>query len=387
VGGGWYTLDRGEWPEVRETDSGLCSQSDHRGPEHQIARSPDSETESEAEDVVAKIRKLAEPTDSVAEENEAGGGKKNRQGSRIDRMDQTLRKVVRKVKRDNFEFAALNEKLDKIDNEQRRNSLIILIPRGYPELMGPTEDNTNFEQRKMVVEELFDKFIEKDAYKITAVRHLNAGRKGRQLCEVTFAEMKQAGEVRKTFVSKVKTQDNLREVVINVNQSVATRIRVEILKILANRITEEANIGTAKVIAHLAKPIILMEASNGQKRPLSYLQAIKTWRYLLQGSDMDRIYEKMKRNGFTGSPEHAFAFLEGSESEDEVKETKSKPARKKVFGKRSGPVKRPLGDSDGPTSSAKTEKMIKSMSMFLVSNLKIKLKITTEFLPLLNRSN
>jgi hypothetical protein len=46
-----------------------------------------------------------------------------------------------------------------------------------------------------------------------------------------------------------------------------------------------------------------------------------------------------------------------------------------------------LGDSDGPTSSAKTEKMIKSMSMFLVSNLKIKLKITTEFLPLLNRSN
>jgi hypothetical protein len=218
------------------------------------------------------------------------------------------------------------------------------------------EDNNNLEQRKEVVEELFNKFIEKEAYEITAVKHLNAGRKGRQLCEVTFAEAKQAGEVRKTFVSKVKTQDNLREVVINVNQSVATRIRVEILKILATRITEEANIGTAKVIAHLAKPIILLEAANGQKRPLSYLQAIKSWRFLLQGSDMDRIYDKMKRNGFTGSPEHAFAFLEGSESEDEIKEAKLKPARKKVFGKRSGPVKRPLGDSEGPTSSAKTAK-------------------------------
>jgi hypothetical protein len=262
--------------------------------------------------------------------------------TRIDRMDRTLKKLVKKDQKDNIEFTALNEKIDKLENEKKRDTLIILLPRDLPQLEAPTEEDFKFEQRKGVVVQLLSRFIESGLYEIKSVRHLNPNRKGRQLCEVIFKDAKEAGQVRKAFIEKVKTQDDLKEAAVNLNQTPATRVRVEILRIIANRIKEEVPECTAIVVPHLAKPVIVLYKDN-RKRPLSYIQAVKSYKDLLTDSDMDRIMGKLRRFGFSGSPEHAFAIIEEADSEDEdVTEevttipglTKTK-AVKKGIGKRS----------------------------------------------------
>jgi hypothetical protein len=202
----------------------------------------DVETDTE-DDVIARIKKIADQ-DSGSGFRKAGEGASGGGRSRIDRIDHTLRKVIKKGRRDNEEFAALNEKIDKLENEKRRDSLIVLLPRDFPKLEAPVENDFKFEERKAVVEKLFDRFMEDKNYTVLSVRHLNPARMGRQLCEVKLKDGAEAGRIRKTFVQKVKTQDDLKDATINLNQSPATRIRVEILKILAKRIDEEVPEGS-----------------------------------------------------------------------------------------------------------------------------------------------
>jgi hypothetical protein len=219
-----------------------------------------------------------------------------------------------------------------------------VLPKDVPALAGPTEEDDNQQQRREVVNGFIERFMEKGSFRITGVRHLNPGRLGRQLCDVTFESEKEAGLVRKTFVQKVKTQDNLRDGTVNLNHAPGTRIRIEILRLLAARISEDAQDGSAIVVPHLAKPIIVLHGADGRKRALSYLQAVKSYKSLLTNADVERIADKMKRLGFSGSPEHAFAIIEEADSEEEYPREEVEPkfggmkkiwARKSTAGKRS----------------------------------------------------
>jgi hypothetical protein len=322
------------------------------------------DTEGE-DDVVARIQKLAEPTQGEASGSgfkKFGGGQGAAARSRIDRMDHTLRKIIKKGKKDNQEFAALNEKVDKLENEKRRDSLIVLLPRDFPKLEAPVENDFKFEQRKEVVEQLFERFMDDKEYTIESVRHLNPARMGRQLCEVKFSSAAEAGRIRKTFVQKVRNQENLKDATINLNQSPATRVRIEIMKIIANRIGEENPEGSAIVVPHLAKPVIVLYDKDGRKRPLSYLQAVKSYKNLLTDSDVRRISEKMSRIGFEGSPEHVFAVIEEVDSEDErygqeTEDTTSKGyGNKKGFSTKSTAGKRSYAEMASSSKGAKISK-------------------------------
>jgi hypothetical protein len=87
------------------------------------------------------------------------------------------------------------EKIDRSDNENKRATLIVILPRGYPDLQSNTEEK-----------DLNNKFDDCLNYEIKVVRHLNRKGKGRQVAEVTFGSGFEAGLIRKRFVQRVQTQ-------------------------------------------------------------------------------------------------------------------------------------------------------------------------------------
>jgi hypothetical protein len=210
--------------------------------------------------------------------------------------------------------------------------------------------------------------MEPESYNIKSVRHLNSGRRGRQLCEVIFKDGIEVGKVRRTFIEKVKNQENLKDAGINLNQSPATRIRVDIMRILAARLCEEVPEGSAIVVPHVAKPVIILHGKNGKKRPLSYVTAIKSYGNLLTQSDKSRIADRMRRIGFTGSVERTFAILENDDSEEDGEDDgtripglSSAPQgpTKKFFGNKPAPGKRSYAEMASSPTGSKVVKQMK----------------------------
>jgi hypothetical protein len=281
-------------------------------------------------DVISKLRKIANSKEMDSDNSEESSDKKRLQ--RLERKVQGLEyRLNEKERKDNIEFSALNEKVDKADNEARRHALIVIIPRGYPELKSDTDTEKFFEERLDVIMQLFRRFDEGLTYTIKSVRHLNRGGRGRQVAEVIFEKPEEAASIRKRFVERVQTQDDIKEAIINLNQTPGTRIRVEIMKRIAAKMNSKVDGGRkATVVPHLPKPIMILETES-RRRTLGYCETVKSLKYLLDDQDLNRIYDKMRRNGFRGSAERSFAIIEDMNSDDdELPAEESQPSQKQT---------------------------------------------------------
>jgi hypothetical protein len=243
-----------------------------------------------------------------------------------------------KQKKDNEEFAHINERLDKVDNERMRSSLIVILPRDYPELKSDTKEERFEAQRKEVIMALLNKFDDGIDYEIKTVRHLNRGGKGRQVAEVAFDTPEQAGNIRKRFVEKVQVQDDLKEAIINLHQTPATKLRIDIMKMIAKRLME--NLGEdskAIVISHLPRPMLILEENtNNKRRAMAFVQAVRCFKQVLRPEDRKKVHERLRRVGYKGSAERAFMVLEDLGDEDEESEPSTRPARQAGRGRGRG---------------------------------------------------
>jgi hypothetical protein len=255
---------------------------------------------------VEKIVKLA------YRESPSSEGEGPSENKRLERLERKVRGIQAhledKEKKDNEEFAHVNERLDKADNEIKRSALVVILPRGYPELKTDTKEERFEAQRKETVLLLLNKFDNGLDYDIKSVRHLNKGGKGRQVAEVVFGSPEQAGSIRKRFVEKVQVQDDLKDAIINLQQTPATKLRIDLI---AKRLTEDLG-GDSKavVISHLPKPMLILQESGENRRAMAYVQAVRCFKDVLRSEDRKKIYERLKRIGFKGSPERSFVILE-----------------------------------------------------------------------------
>jgi hypothetical protein len=142
------------------------------------------------------------------------------------------------------------------------------------------------------------------------------------------------------------------------------------MRILAARICEEIPDGSAIVVPHVAKPVIILHGKNGKRRPLSYVTAIKAYGSLLTKSDRGRIADKMRRIGFTGSTERTFAILENDDSDEDNHDEDGGPhipglsvashgPHKKFQGNKPAPGKRSYAEMASKQSGSKGAKAMK----------------------------
>jgi hypothetical protein len=159
------------------------------------------------------------------------------------------------------------------------------------------------------------------------IYHLNRGRKRRQVTEVTVGNPAEAGDVRRRSVERVQVQDDRQGAVVNLQQTPAAKLRVDIMKILSKRLTEELVEGRrVTVIPHLSRPVLILE-ENGRRRPFTYVEVVRNFKYLLQMQDKKNIHDRMRTIGFKGDAERSFAVLEDldSESWDSGEASRKKP--------------------------------------------------------------
>jgi hypothetical protein len=102
----------------------------------------------------------------------------------------------------------------------------------------------------------------------------------------------EAGSVRKRFIERVCTQDDLKDAMVNLQQTAGTRIRVEIMKLIAARLNEDTTADrTVTVVPHLAKPVLILKEKY-KKRPMAFKEVVSRYKHLLQDKDRNRIYDR-----------------------------------------------------------------------------------------------
>ena len=169
--------------------------------------------------------------------------------------------------------AGTKEDLDKIQNNQNMNKVVV-SGLDVPEIW----DQENWKGRvahiKDALTELF-KFIDPDRdYNLGYINHLNQRlQAARQIVEVTLDSEKHGRGIRKCLAGKIKTwkenktfPDLMNGVSISPSLTVATRVRIAILKAISKIIRSDLPNHDSWVIQHAARPVLKIEITLDDNR-------------------------------------------------------------------------------------------------------------------------
>ena len=157
---------------------------------------------------------------------------------------------------------------------------VVVMGLDIPDLWESDDWKMRIAHIKDSVSDLF-KFINPGSdYNIGFVRHLNAKLKAaRQIVEVTLDSEKIGRSIRKAYSARIKEwrekklfPDRMNGVSITPSLTLATRVRIAILKAIAKMMPEEFEDTEAWVIQHVARPVLKVEQKekDGRKILTSY---------------------------------------------------------------------------------------------------------------------
>ena len=175
--------------------------------------------------------------------------------------------------------AGTKEDLDRLDNNQNMNKVVV-SGLSIPEMWSEGKDwKDRVAMIKENVLELF-KFVDPaNKYDIGFVKHLNQRLKAsRQIVEVTLETEKQGRGIRKALSGQIKIWKNtkfpecMNGVSISPSLTIATRVRIAILKAIAAAIKKKSDDYNAWVIQHVARPVLKIEkkTKNGETQENSF---------------------------------------------------------------------------------------------------------------------
>ena len=182
-------------------------------------------------------------------------------------------------------------------------------------------------------------------YKLGYVKHLNSKLKAaRQIVEVTLESEKNGRSIRRAYSDKIKQwrqnklfPDCMNGVSITPSLTLATRVRIAILKAIAKMLPAEFEDTEAWVIQHVARPVLKVEQkdSDGRKILTSYgfAQAVA---YVLREmtyykfSDQE-LFDAYAIAGTRFGPEisHSFVILEMDKSKEMARGKRQKKQKRK----------------------------------------------------------
>ena len=171
------------------------------------------------------------------------------------------------------------EDLDKIENNLNINKIVI---RGLdiPDLWQAEDWKERIPLIKDAVDDLLNFINPGVDHKLGYVKHFNAKLKAaRQIVEVTL-ELENMGKLmRKAYADKIKQwrekklfPDRMNGVSITPSLTLATRVRIAILKAVAKMLPEEFEDTEAWIIQHVAWPVLKIQQTekDGKKILMSY---------------------------------------------------------------------------------------------------------------------
>ena len=235
--------------------------------------------------------------------------------------------------------AGTKEDLDRIENNMNMNKIVVM-GLDVPELWEEEDWKVRLAKIKDAVADLLNFINPGVDYNLGYVKHLNAKIKAaRQIVEVTLESEKKGKNIRKAYAEKIKEwranklfPDRMAGVSITPALTIATRVRIAILKAIAKMLEQEFEDTEAWVIQHVSRPVLKVKqkAEDGKEVLTSYGFAQSVAYVLKEMPDVmwseQQLFEAYTVAGTRFGPEisHHFVILEMETAMDIAKGRRQK---------------------------------------------------------------
>jgi hypothetical protein len=232
---------------------------------------------------------------------------------RLARLESLFRHQLDKGISDNLMFARTREELDAASNCAKEDRIVINGLSSPTPL--PTDPRQRIEALKGIVAGVFEKIIPGFTGRIV---YLSQGKQpllAQQLIEVKLDKAENAIAVRKAFADRRKKKElaaDLDSIFLSNCVNLATRIRVDILKAIARRLTNDKDL--AYVAGFTSRPMMhirMAGAPSANTRPLrsfTFIDSVSRFGRQLSKEDLETAYGRAGRS-FNGQLQQNFVVL------------------------------------------------------------------------------
>ena len=232
---------------------------------------------------------------------------------RMARLEDAMEYQFDKGISDNLMFARSREELDAASNRAKEDRIVI---NGLSApLPLPTDPRQRIEALKGIASKIFEKIIPGFQGKITYLTQANQQQLAQQMIEVRLDSAENAIALRKAFADKRKKKElgaDLDSLFMTNCVNLATRIRVDIMKAIARRLTNGTDL--AYVAGFTSRPMMHIRAAgapSANTRPLksfTFIDSVSRFGKKVTKEDLETAYGRAGRS-FNGQLQQNFVVL------------------------------------------------------------------------------
>jgi hypothetical protein len=224
--------------------------------------------------------------------------------ARLDKLENQVR--TRQVK-DNLIFARIREEMDTTTNKQKEDRVVIT---GITSNVAPPMDpGLKKDWIRDIVLDIFRSIIPDFGGEIIYVNQGKNNGRYIPLVEVKLNSVENATLIRKTFAEKKKQGTDFGRLFIANSVNLATRVRVDVLKALARKISDQNVVAYA--LPFVARPTLQIrstDATSTEVKTFTFTDAIAKYGHLLKQFDLGEAYRRAG-SFFRGQLEQQFVVL------------------------------------------------------------------------------
>jgi hypothetical protein len=275
---------------------------------------------------------------------------------RLTRLEMDFKKQVKINFANNLIIARTREEMDAASNRSKEDRVVLTGLKSKSKSPPPTEPRAKIEWLKKLAMEIFKEIVPGFPGKIFYLSQGKNADKFLPMIEVKLDSAENAAAIRKAFALKRKNKSlpvEMETLFVTNCVNLATRVRIDILKAIARRITNSNEV--AYVSGFISRPMMHIKKAGTtvNTRPLksfTFIDAISRFHNLMAKGDLATAYERAGV-AFSGQLGQNFVVLN---DEDQPKTGPTRTGG--TSGGRSGPPgpSGPSGRSgtSGPTGSA-----------------------------------
>jgi hypothetical protein len=269
-------------------------------------------------------------------------GSRNSLEDRLSKLESLFRRQQDKGTSDNLMFARTREELDATANRAKEDRIVI---NGLTSSLPlPLDTRARIDTLKGIVANVFTKIIPDYQGKIV---YLNMGKQpqlAQQMLEVKMDSAENAIAIRKAFAEKRKKKEldaELDSLFMSNCVNLATRIRIDILKAIAKRLTNSKDL--AYVAGFTSRPMMHIRAAgapSANTRPLksfTFIDSVSRFGRQLTKEELETAYGRAGRS-FNGQLQQNFVVLNEND-QDSLQSVNPRVGATKPVNPGKGPVK------------------------------------------------
>jgi hypothetical protein len=228
------------------------------------------------------------------EDSTSEGGVTNDLEDRVERLEGHVR--ARQLN-DNLIFARLREESDSAANKLKEDRIVITGITSKTAL--PTDPEQRKEWIKNIAMDIFNTLIPNFPGQIHFVNQAKNNGLFIPMIEVKLDSVESAANLRKAFVDKKKQKIDIGRIFIANCVGLSTRVRVDILKALAKKISN--NSIAAHVLAFVSRPVMHVRPKAGSvdtspPKTFTFVDAVATYGHLLKKVELAEAYRRVGSN-------------------------------------------------------------------------------------------